>query len=112
MISFILVLSLLVICALTLGFIVQTDVQPGGKLTLIVAIIATLALLIGDKAKESYTLDYLVSKELGYEIKNDKMVDTWIQNRIKRTKIEIELEVTKEQVYKKYTDESKKWKFS
>lgn len=108
MISFILVLSLLVICALTLGFIVQTDIPPEGKLTLIVVIIATLALLIGDKAKESYTLEYLVSKELGYEMKNDKMVDTWIQNRIKRAKIEIELEVTKEQVYKKYTDESKK----
>lgn len=108
MISFILVLSLLVICASILGFIVGEDVPPGGKLTLIVFIIATLALLIGDKAKESYTLDYLISKELGYEMKNDKMVDTWIQNRIKRTKIEIELEVTKEQVYKKYIDESKK----
>ena len=108
MISYILVLSLSVFCSATLGFIVEKDVPPVGKLTLIVFIISTLALLIGDKAKESYTFDYLISKELGYEMKNDKMVDTWIQNRIKRTKIEIELEVTKEQVYKKYTDESKR----
>lgn len=91
-----------IICSLVFGNIVQKDVPAEGKSTLVVFIIGLCALLTTEKFKESITLEYLVSKELGIEMKNDETVDKWIQNRIKRTKVEIELKAAEEKIHEKY----------
>ena len=91
-----------VIYSLVFGNIVQKDVPIEGKLTLVVFIIGLCTLLTTERFKESITLEYLVSKELGIEMKNDETVDKWIQNRIKRTKVEIELKAAEEKIQEKY----------